>query len=431
MSAPLLQELGRQPFAGGSIRSVKLRNGMRVHLLAEAETPVVSYQTWFGVGSAHERKGQTGIAHFLEHLMFLGSPRFPAGTIDEALEDVGGDNNAATWVDWTYYQDDVPRGCLDVVMPIEVDRMRALAWDPESFASERDVVLSERRDRVDDDVDGTAGEVLWQLALGEHPYGHPTLGWAPDVAGLSIAAVRRFHERHYAAGGATLVVVGGFDEQATLEAIDAHYGALPASPRRRTRVPDVAPLRRTRRRTLRLPASSARVFVGYPAPRYDHPDWLSLRVLGEVLFGGRSGRAYRDLVLERELATSAWVDLPPFAAGGLFEVGAIANEGVDVDALHAAIDAHLAAVTEAPCTDDEVARARTRIEFSLVSSLETAAGRAESIGAHATLSGDPTGALARAEAYRAVTPASVLEAARRTLGRGARRARAVVRVVPR
>ncbi len=419
--------LGEQPYLAHQLRSYRLDNGLTIRLLQDPSAPVVSYQTWFQVGSANEQPGKTGLAHFLEHLMFLGTPKFEAGVLDELLEDVGGDNNAATWTDWTYYQDDVPEGCLDVVMQLEADRMRGLSLEPDDVDAERQVVLSERRDRVDDDVDGVAGEQLWKHAFRKHAYGHPTLGWQRDIEHLSVADCRAFHTRWYAPSNATVVVAGAFDELSLLRAIRKNYQDLRRT-RVRRRTPTAPAGQRTERSVeLTLAASAPRVFVGYRGPGYRSREWVVLRVLSEILFGGRGSRAYRSMVLETELATSAWADLPPFAEACLFEIGAIGSAKSSPAALLKAIDAHVAHVVDRPCTDEEVERACARIELSLLTSLETVGGRAEQVGFHSLVSRDPTGALERAEAYRSVTPAEVQHVAKSVL---VPRRRTVVRVTP-
>ncbi|HJL01629.1 MAG TPA: pitrilysin family protein [Polyangiaceae bacterium LLY-WYZ-15_(1-7)] len=409
-----LRFLGEAPYGPRlTVRSWRLGNGLRVHTLVDSTTPVVSYQSWFGVGSRHETAGQTGLAHFFEHLMFTGTPAHPAGDFDVRLEEVGAENNAATWTDWTCYYENLPAKELPLALELEADRLEHLALEPDLVASEREVVLSERRDRIDDDVDGRAGEALWATALAGHPYGHPTLGWERDIRAYTVADCQRFHGTWYAPNNLTLVVAGAFDEAALLEGIQARYGHLKPA-----RLPDAPPRRaqgqrKERRKRLRLPATAEKLLLGWHAPAFGEPGWVPLTVLGDLLFGGRSARIYRELVLEDERATDVWAFLPPFALPSLFEAGVAMREGEPAAHALARIDAHIARVAEEGPTEDELERVKARIELGLLSALETIGGKADQIGFHALVDGDPAAALARLEAHRAVTAADVREAARR------------------
>ena len=160
----------------------RLENGLEVVLVADHSAPVLAYQTWFRVGSRHERRGQTGIAHLFEHLMFNQTETLAAGEFDRLLESVGGETNAATWVDWTYYKNSVPASQLALVTRLEAERMHRLTLEVEQVESEREVVLNERRFRVDDDVEGFLAEELFRLAFTRHTYHHPTLGWVHSGA---------------------------------------------------------------------------------------------------------------------------------------------------------------------------------------------------------------------------------------------------------
>jgi zinc protease len=181
-------------------------NGLRLFVLPDPSAPVVSYQTWLKVGSRDESPGKTGISHLLEHLMFLGTKRHPLGEFDRLIELAGGENNASTWTDWTQYHENVPASELDLVIALEVDRFETLGVSEAKFQSERDVVVSERRDRVEDDVDGAASERLFAMVFGRrHPYGWPTLGWMQDIQGLTRADARSYFRQHYAPNHAAIV----------------------------------------------------------------------------------------------------------------------------------------------------------------------------------------------------------------------------------
>src|SRR5262245_54692377 len=212
------------PFSASlTVRMHRLENGLQVILLRDPAAPVFAYQTWFAVGSRHEKEGTTGIAHLFEHLMFNQTETLAPGEFDRKLETVGGETNAATWVDWTYYRDNLPQAELPLVVALEADRMAHLVLGDKQVESEREVVANERRFRVEDDVDGFLNEELFKLAFTVHPYHWPTIGWMKDIHAISIDDCRAFYRTYYAPNNATLVVVGDVDEERVLALVEQHY----------------------------------------------------------------------------------------------------------------------------------------------------------------------------------------------------------------
>jgi len=409
------------------VRSWRFGNGLRVLTLVDHGAPVVAYHTWFRVGSRHEVKGLTGLAHFLEHLMFHETANTPLGDFDRRLDDVGAENNAATWADWTYYYENLPAAELPLGIELESDRMTNLVLRDEQITSEREVVASERRDRVDDDVDGKASEKLWHLALGDHPYAHPTIGWMRDILAYTREDCRRFYDTWYAPNNATLILAGDFEEDDALQRIQSAYGRLdtvmlPPEARSRARGQ-----RKERRATLHLQCASDRLVLGYRAPPFELRDWLVLTVIDEILLGGRSGRLYRELVLEKELCQSAWGSLPPFALESLYEIGFTMREGVPVHTALAAVDRHVKRLQKTAVDDETLLRAKNRLELGLLGSMESVNGKADQLGFYETVLEDPTAVFGRLEAYRRIDASDVRRVARAYLEP---RRRSVVHVVP-
>jgi zinc protease len=413
-------------FNGRTLERFTLGNGLRVLVLADDRAPVVSYNTWFRVGSRHEREGKTGLAHLFEHLMFNETKNLPAGRFDTLLERAGAETNAATWNDWTYYYENVPADQLPLVVRLEAERMHNLVLRAGPVKSEKEVVANERRYRVEDDVDGLVSEVLWSKAYTAHPYHHPTIGWMKDIEGFTPADCRAFYKTWYAPNNATLVVVGDVKVPRLLRLVRAHYGALSASKIPAEELPAEPAQRAERREVIERPAASDRVAVGYKCPGLDHPDHAALSVLVEALTGGRSSRFYRELVTERELASdlSGWAST--FRDPGLWELSATARSGVSADALLSALDAVTDRLRRHPVTAEERERAVARFELSMLRGLETVAGRAETIGFHDTVLGDPLGAMERLRRVRAVTVEDLAGVVRSYL-RDARRTVVLVR----
>ncbi|HEX7604301.1 MAG TPA: pitrilysin family protein, partial [Polyangiaceae bacterium] len=201
-------------------------NGLRILMLEDHTAPVVCLQTWFGVGSRHEHAGKTGIAHLFEHLMFGETEGRPHGAFDRLLEEAGAETNAATFLDWTYYHMNLPKDALELAVKLEAERMSRLVLREPQVASEKEVVANERRQRVDDDVDGAVSELLYKEAFREHGYGWPTIGWMQDIQGFTPEDCMQFYKTYYAPNNATLVAVGDVEPRDLLRHVQAGYGAF-------------------------------------------------------------------------------------------------------------------------------------------------------------------------------------------------------------
>src|SRR5262245_58845273 len=206
-----------------------LGNGLTLLVLVDKSAPVVSYFTWYKVGSRHEKPGKTGLAHLFEHLMFNETENLRAGTFDRKLEENGAETNAATWVDWTYYYESLPADRVGLAVTLEAERMARLVLREPQVVSEKEVVANERRYRVDDDVEGTANELLYKTAFTRHPYHWPTIGWMVDIQNFTPADCESFYRTYYAPNNATVVVVGALREADVLAKIRDAYGAIPPS----------------------------------------------------------------------------------------------------------------------------------------------------------------------------------------------------------
>ncbi len=412
-------------FGGHTIERLTLGNGLRVLALVDASAPVLSYNTWFRVGSRHERKGKTGIAHLFEHLMFNETKSLPAGRFDQLLERAGAETNAATWNDWTYYYENIPRDQLALAVRLEAERMHNLVLREKPVASEKEVVANERRYRVEDDVEGAMSEKLWEHAFRKHPYHHPTIGWMDDILNFTPDDCRAFYRTWYAPNNATLVLVGDLDMRRALPLLRKHYGHLKPAKLPRVSLPAEPEQTEERVVTLTRATPTDKVSVGYKSPPMAHADHAALSVLTEALTGGRSARFYRDFVTEREMASdvSGWTST--FRDPGLWEVSVTAREGVTVERLLSALDAGIDGLRIRPITADERDRAVARMELNFLRNLETAGGKAEQIGFFDTVLGDPAGAFARLDAVRGVTTQRIAEVASRYLSRARR---TVVRV---
>ncbi len=394
------------------ITRYRLDNGLGLLLLADDSAPVACYQTWFAVGSRHEQQGKTGIAHFLEHLMFNETENVPYGEFDRRLELLGADTNAATFLDWTYYTVSLPAEALPTIVELESDRMANLVLRDAQVDSEREVVANERRQSVDDDVDGAMTERLYSEAFRHHGYRWPTIGFMADIEGLTTADCQRQYETFYAPNNATLVVAGAVDEAQLLQLVQQHYGPLKPS----VLPPDpgiVEPAQQAERRvTMGLPAASAKLAMGYRCPAMGEPDHPILVLLNEILFGGRASRVHRRLVQELEIASEAHGSIGHFRDPSLYDIYLTVRPGADAAGVLQALDEVLGEVVARPVSQAEVERAQARVELATLQGLETAAGKAEQIGFYDTVLGDPGALFGRLEAFRSANRASIHEVAK-------------------
>jgi zinc protease len=418
---------GAHAFGRDVVHRWRLGNGLGVLVLVDPSAPVVAFHTWFNVGSRHERPGKTGLAHLFEHLMFGETEHLGAGVFDRKLEESGAETNAATWADWTYYHELLPADRIKLVIKLEAERMQRLVLREPQVASEKEVVANERRYRVDDDVEGAANELLYKTAFERHPYSWPTIGWMQDIQGFTPDDCAAFYRTYYAPNNATLVVVGDVRERDLLAAIAGAYGGMESQPVPAEDTAPEPPQLAERKIAISKPTTSEKLLVAFKGPALGDADHATMSVLCEVLFGGRASRLYRALVVDLELAIEARGWVSTFRDPGLFECWTTARGAHTADDIQPVLDAAFERVRADVVTDDELARAKARLELGSLQQLETVGGKAEQIGFFETVLGDPGHAFRRVEAYRRVTAGDLRRVARRYLVDSAR---TIVRVLP-
>lgn len=416
-SAPELgrvQHVETVPF-GPALRVERfvLANGLGLLVCAHHAAPVVAYHTWYRVGSRHEREGKTGLAHLFEHLMFNETESYAAGEFDRKLEEAGAESNAATWLDWTQYTVAVPREQLGLVVDLEAERMARLVLRAPQVQSEKEVVANERRYRVEDDVEGSVSEQLWATAFERHSYRWPTIGWMNDILAFTEQDCLDFYKTYYAPNNATIVVVGDVKETALLKRIARAYGHIEPSSLPIEDVWPEPPQRVEKRQELSKPTPTQKLVLGYRGPAMGDADHPAVTVLGEVLFGGRASRLQQRLVQELELASEVRIFVGPFRDPGLVEIFASARGQHTAEELLGVIDQELERLRREPVTENELQRARARLELGLVAGLANVEGKASTLGFYETVLGRPAGAFERLQAMRRIDASDVRRAARR------------------
>ncbi|MBI2553024.1 MAG: insulinase family protein [Candidatus Rokubacteria bacterium] len=364
------------PAADGVLEAT-LDNGLRVLLLEDHRSPVVSLLVWYRVGSRNDRAGATGLAHLLEHMMFKGTPTYGPRMFSGLIEQNGGQDNAFTSQDHTSYFVNIAADKLDLVVALEADRMRHLLLDAKEFESGRQVVMEERRSRTEDDPEGFLGEELSAIAFVAHPYRSPIVGWMEDIRGLSVEDARAFYRTYYVPNNALVVAAGDFKASVLLESIRRAFGPIP-------RAADPSPGKVVepkqngeRRVTVRKEAQLPLVFIGYPVPNFRAPDAPALELLSTILSEGRSSRLYRRLVYEQQIALNAGGDYSYFSADpNLFWFFATALPGQTPEALERALLQEVERLKTEPVSATELERAKNQIEASFVFQQDSVYSRA-------------------------------------------------------
>jgi zinc protease len=403
--------------AGPAITEFTLANGLKVVVIPDRRTPVVTHMIWYRVGSADETPGKSGLAHFLEHLMFKGTAKYPAGRFSQVLAELGGQENAFTSQDYTAYFQRVARENLETVMAFEADRMTGLVLSDAGVLSERDVVLEERRMRTDNDPSAQLYEAAQAALYTNHPYGRPVIGWEHEIRQLDREQALAFYRRFYAPENAVLVLAGDVDADEVRTLAEKIYGKVTRGATAAERVRPAEPEPRAHRR---VTLADARVqqpnFSRYylvPSHATAKPgEAEALDVLAHLLGSGTLSRLYRALVVEQGLAANAgaWYMSTALDASR-FGIYASPRPDISLEALEAAADAVIAEVALNGVTESELSRAKTRLIADAVYAQDNQATLARIYGAALTTGLTVEKVKSYPERIRAVSAADVRAAA--------------------
>jgi zinc protease len=385
------------------VRSVTLANGMRIIVWPDRDIPNVALYNWVRAGSRNEVPGITGLAHFFEHMMFNGTSKRAPGEFDQVLEANGARNNAFTSDDVTVYQDWFPRSALDTVFDLEADRLRNLSFDPKIVDSERDVVHSERRLRIDDSHQGRLTEQVQATAFLAHPYGIPTIGWPADILSWSIDDLKSFYATYYAPNNCTMVIVGDVEPDSVIALARKYFESIPAqTPPKpiRTTEPDQLGERRV---VVNAEAQTPLVQIAYHGISGADARRPAMDLLTRILTDGDASRLHRSLVEEQKLAISAD---SYFTAG--FDPGLVwffLSLPADGDAKRAedAFTQQIERIIKEGVTKEELTRARSQALADFWRGMATIDGKAQALGTFAVLQGGYEKLFTEPRAYEAVT----------------------------
>jgi predicted Zn-dependent peptidase len=395
------------------VESLTLPNGLHVVLSEDHTAPIVAVNLWYHVGSANERAGRTGFAHLFEHMLFQGSANVAANEHFECVQRAGGTLNGSTWLDRTNYYETVPSNQLALALWLEADRMARLlpAMTQPKLDTQRDVVKNERLWSVDNQPYGTWWERLPALCYPpSHPFHHSLIGSTDDLDAASLDDIAEFFRTYYTPDNAVLTIAGDVDPVEARALVEAYFGPIPRG-QGRPALPDMtvpftfgAPLREVVDDSCALP----RVFVASRIPVLGSDAYYDASVLSSIL-GLRTGSRFeQSLVRAQRVASSASCFTFDLSKGAdLFVADVTALPGISADALEAAVHAELDRVVAHGVTPAEVDRAVALMETHFVTSLQSAAERADQLSRFATYFGDPQLVNAQPARYRAVTAARV------------------------
>jgi zinc protease len=358
--------------SGPIVTQFALANGLEVVIIPDRRTPVVTHMIWYRIGSADEEPGKSGVAHFLEHLMFKGTAKHPTGRFSEVLAQIGGHENAFTGQDYTAYFQRVTREHLETVMAFEADRMTGLVLTDDKVLSERDVVLEERRSRTDNDPGAQLGEAAQSALFVNHPYGRPIIGWEHEIRSLNREDALAFYRRNYAPNNAILVIAGDVTPQEIRVLAERNYGGIERRPDLRPRLRPTEPEPRAHRRVVladprvRQPSLSRTYLV--PSYHTAKPgEAEALDVLADAIGSGSISRIYRALVVDKAIAANAGAWYSGMALDAArFGLYASPRPGVSLEDLEAAVDTVIANVAANGITEAELMRAKTRLVANAV-----------------------------------------------------------------
>ena len=352
--------------AAPAVQQFTLDNGMLVVVVPDHRTPVVTHMLWYRIGAADDPFGKSGIAHFLEHLMFKGTAKHPAGRFSQQIAAVGGQENAFTSYDYTGYFQRTSREHLGTLMEFEADRMTGLVLTDPVVAAERNVILEERNQRIDNDPSARLGEQVQAAQYLNHPYHRPTIGWRHEMETLDRQDALNFYRRYYQPDNAVLVVAGDVTPDEVKALAEKTYGKIerrtPIGPRIRPQEPPQIAARRLTFADLRVTQPSLqRSYLVPSSTTAQDNEGDALEMLSYVLGGGANSRLYRALVVEKRLATTAgsWYQGTSLD-DTRFGIYGTPAAGVPLDKLEAAVDAEVDAMLDTGPTAEELERIAER-----------------------------------------------------------------------
>jgi len=398
-----------------------LDNGMKVIVIPDRRAPVVTHMVWYRVGSADEELGKSGIAHYLEHLLFKGTKRLKPGEFSRIIRVNGGEDNAFTSYDFTAYFERISADRLELVMDLGADRMANNIFNDQDVKTELEVVKEERRSRTDNNPSALLGEQLNAALYTAHPYGRPIIGWMSEVEGLTAADAKAFYAKYYTPANAALVVAGDVEPEKVLELARKYYGVLKNTAdvpqRKRTLEPSFIAAKRVDMADPR--AAAPLLYRKYVVPGVNQAEAgvsEALDIAGVALGSGSTSYLYRELVTRQGLASqvSAWYQGDTLDHGEL-SISISPAPGADMAKVEEALDAALAKLATDGFDAALVERSRNQLVASTIYGLDSQFRLAYLFGSAFAIGRSVEDTLGWTDRIRQVTPEQVSAAVREYL----------------
>ncbi len=399
----VLAVLGSAQFRKEDVKVHKLDNGLKILFLEDHEIPNVALYTFFRVGSRNERPGLTGVSHFIEHMMFNGSPKVGPGEFDRRMEFAGGANNAFTSDDMTGYTDWFPAAALETMIEMEADRMQGLLLDPQVLESERGVIASERRMGVENSNDAILSENVRATAIMAHPYHWDVIGWMSDILSWKRDDIMAYYKTFYAPNNAVLILVGDFEPVQALALIRKYYSGIPAGPPPPAVSTVEPPQMGPKDVVVKKEAQAPSFQMVFHAPSGASPDFPPLAILDLVLLNGESSRLYKRLVRDEQLALSVSGGTQESIDPLLFIIEPKPRPGADLDKLEAVILEEIEKVKTGGITEREFQKAQNTIKSGFYFGMQSINGKAGGLGQAEILHGSYEYLFGEMDLYAKVT----------------------------
>lgn len=380
-ATPAPQETRRKVY---NAEQFKLANGMEYVVIPNHRAPVVTTMIWYKVGAADEPRGLSGMAHYLEHLLFKGTATVKPGEFSRKVRALGGNDNAFTTQDYTAFHQSIAVTHLETMMRMEADRMVNTNPPPEDFKSERNVVLEERRQRTENDPRGYFSEQLRAMLFVNHPYATPVIGWGHELAALEWPEIKTFYQAHYGPNNAIMVISGDITAAQLKPLAEKYFGGLKpvdVPPRQWTSVPAMIVNPQLTLRHAQIQQPSFLRLYRLPSATQNRAESDALSVLSEILDGGAATRLYKSLVVDQKIAIGVGFSYDGLAVSdGTGWLSATPAEGVSLDVVEKALEKELRAVIKDGVTAQELAEAKQRMKDSAAFALDSLSGPAMSVG---------------------------------------------------
>ncbi|MDW8190969.1 MAG: pitrilysin family protein [Pseudobdellovibrionaceae bacterium] len=362
-----------------NVTKFTLANGLTVLLNPDPNIPLISFHTWYRVGSRDEKPGITGAAHMLEHMMFKGAKKYSGKDFDRILHENGIVNNAFTSWDFTGFYERLPSHRLELVMDLEVDRMRFLKLDPNDLGSELQVVGEERRMRIDNNPPGLLYETLFSLVFGGSSYEWPIIGYMKDIQSYTTDKLKYFYDTFYLPNNAVLVLVGDFKPDQARELIERYYGNLPSRPLEKRNYSHPQKIMSPVKKILKKNVQAESLALAYQSTSIHESDRFALELLGYILGGGVSSRLSASLIYGKEVASRVSAFQMSQDLAGVFVIIVYLRSGKSYLKAHELCREEIKKIQEQGVSEAELQKVKNQIMKEFVDNLVTLDGRARTL----------------------------------------------------